>query len=50
MKKPTKLPFKGTPEQEQELRAAIATAKSNNEGTMSVLQRAQAIRPNHNIQ
>jgi len=43
MKTPTKLPFKGTPEQEKELRAAIAVAKSNDEGTMSVLQRAQAI-------
>lgn len=43
MKKPTKLPFKGTPEQEKQLREAIALAKANHEGTMSVLQHAQAI-------
>lgn len=43
MKKPTKLPFKGTAEQEKELRAGIAEAKKLGEGTMSVLQRAQAI-------
>ena len=43
MKKPTKLPFKGTPEQEKQLREGIARAKEKGEGTMSVLQIAQGI-------
>lgn len=43
MKKPTTLPFKGTPEQEKKLREVIAEAKAKGEGTMSVLQHAQGI-------
>ena len=42
-KKISKLPFRGTPEQEKLLRAAIAEAKGDKSRLMAVMQEAQGI-------
>ena len=43
MKKPTTLPFKGTPEQEKELREIIAAHKDQQGALMPILQKAQTL-------
>ncbi len=43
LKKISKIPFKGTPEQEAQLQAVIAECKGNNSLLMHVMQQAQAI-------
>ncbi len=43
LKKISKLPFKGTPEQEAQLQAVIAECKGDNSLLMHVMQQAQAI-------
>ena len=41
--KKTKVPFRGTPEQEQELRTVIAELKDEGGALMPILQKAQGI-------
>ncbi len=43
LKKISKIPFKGTPEQEAQLQAVIAECKGDNSLLMHVMQQAQAI-------
>ncbi len=43
LKKISKMPFKGTPEQEAQLQAVIAECKGDNSLLMHVMQQAQAI-------
>ena len=43
LKKISKMPFKGTPEQEAQLQAVIAKCKGDNSLLMHVMQQAQGI-------